>query len=122
MSDPDMNAILQGKHTVLHPVQLPDILPSTIVEKMMERFRNYLRCELEFWMKPSNIPPSDSKTTLPRKKHRRVTSTANESAQSSNSRRKSFGKHTISAAEWTVDEPLPVLISASVPCLNYLGE
>ena len=63
MSDLDVEALLPGKHAVLHPVQLPDSLPSTIVEKMMEQFRNYLRCELEFWMQRPNIllPPPAAK-------------------------------------------------------------
>jgi hypothetical protein len=57
----DLQPVLQGKHTIFYPVQLPAGLPPNIVARMIDRFRGYLRHELEFMTK-SNIcsPKPDS--------------------------------------------------------------
>lgn len=40
-----------GCHSIIYPVQLPEWLPSSIVEKLTEQFQIRLRCELDIMVR-----------------------------------------------------------------------
>jgi hypothetical protein len=87
---------------------------------MIDRFRGYLRRELEFMTKPK-IPHSNMWPVLPRQRHRhrRLTSLSNISALSGNSDIKPVGLSK-SAAEWAFTSSLPDITSAPKSVVSIL--
>ena len=75
--EPDLFGV-RARHSTLYPVELPHWLPSEVAEEMVQRFRKYLRCQLEVMVKDHNQKPATAGQQ--KKIHRRTVTVESDSA------------------------------------------